>query len=161
EKVRQLAGVNNVALQWLPPMHENPRGMKLKFTNGDDKEFWVTQVSGDENFIPLFRIKLLAGRNLVKTDTVNEFVINESLSRYMGDKTPAESLGKILYWNDQPYPIVGVVADFHSHSFHDPIKPLCILNRRDRQGSISIKLSPGAMHPAALKAALAKVENAW
>jgi ABC-type antimicrobial peptide transport system permease subunit len=104
---------------------------------------------------------LIAGRNLLKSDSVNEFVINESLSRFIGDKTPAESLGKTLYWNNQPYPVVGVVADFHSHSLHDPITPLCIINRPDREGSIAIKLSSAGQRQTSLKARLAKIEKAW
>src|SRR6185436_584542 len=90
EKVKQVAGVNKTALQWLSPMTENSRGMKLKFKSTDEKEVGVTQVAGNEDFIPLYQIRLLAGRNLVKSDTVNEFVINENLARKMGNKTAAD-----------------------------------------------------------------------
>ena len=161
EKIKHIPGVSNVARQWLSPMTENSRGMKLKFKGTDERTLGVAQVAGDENFIPLYEIKLLAGRNLEKTDTVNEFVINESLSRFMGDKNPQESLGKMLYWNDKSYPVAGVVADFHTSSLHDPITPLCIINRPEREGGIAIKLSSKGIPVAAVKSILSKISQVW
>lgn len=161
QKIKQLHNVSKVALQWLPPMTENARGMKLKFNSTDPKDFWVTQVAGNEDFIPLYQMKLLAGRNLVKTDSVKEFVINESLARMMGNAKPEASLGKILYWNDKPYPVVGVVADFHTASLHDVIKPLCIINRPEREGSIAIKLASAGMPTGAIHTVIAHIEKEW
>ena len=161
EKVKQVAGVNKTALQWLSPMTENSRGMKLKFKSTDEKEVGVTQVAGNEDFIPLYQIRLLAGRNLVKSDTVNEFVINENLARKMGNKTAADAIGKILYWNDKPYPVVGVVADFHSTSFHDPITPLCIINRANREGSVAVKIASKGKNAGIVKKAISQIEKAW
>jgi hypothetical protein len=161
QQVRQMQGVQNVALQWLTPMHDNPRGMKLKFKSTDEKDFWVTQVAGDEQFIPLYNIQLLAGRNLEPADSVKELVINESLLHLMGLKDPAAALNKILYWNDRPYPVTGVVADFHTKSLHDPVTPLCIINRPDREGSIAVKLATRGKQAGVFSAALTQVEKKW
>jgi putative ABC transport system permease protein len=161
QKIKHISGINNVALEWLPPMTENPRGMKLKYNSTDQKDFWVKQVAGDEQYIPLYQLKLLAGRNLVKTDTVNEFVINESLSKMMGLDAPEKSLGKILYWDDKPYPVVGVVADFHTSSLHDPIAPLCIINRPNRESSIAVKLASKGKNVTAIQHVLTQIEKNW
>jgi len=161
ERIKKLSSVSNVALQWLPPMTDNERAMQLKFKDTDEKEIEVGQVAGDENFIPLYQIKLLAGRNLHHADSVKEFVINESLLKFLGYKNPQEAIGRILYWNDKPYPVVGVVADFHTASFHDPINPLCIINRPEREGSLAIKLATTGKHSGAIQAVLSQVEQAW
>jgi hypothetical protein len=161
QAIRQIPGINKVALQWLAPMTDNPRGMKLKFKSTDEKDFWVTQVAGNEEYIPLYKIKLLAGRNLLKSDSVREFVINESLMRNMGLQTPALALGKTLYWNNKPYPVVGVVADFHTKSLHDPVTPLCIINRPEREGSIAVKLASAGVSSAAIKNTLLQIEKVW
>lgn len=160
-KIKQLRSVSKVALQWLPPMTENARGMRLKWNSNDTKDFWVTQVAGNEDFIPLYQMKLLAGRNLVKTDSVNELVINESLSQMMGHTNPEASLGKMLYWNDKPHPVVGVVADFHTASLHDAIKPLCIINRPEREGSLAIKLVSTGMTSGAVHEVITRIEKEW
>ena len=160
QKLQKLTGISNVALQWVSPMTDNTRGMRLKFKSTDEKEMGVTQVDGNENFIPLYGIKILAGRNLTASDSVNEMLISETLSRSLGDKNPHASIGRMLYWNDKPYPVpvVGVVADFHTSSFHDPITPLCIINRRERMGTIALKLSPGGDNTV-IKNTLAQAEN--
>jgi putative ABC transport system permease protein len=161
QKIREIPGISKVALQWLSPMTENSRSMKLKFKNTDLKDFGVTQVDGNEDYIPLYQIKLLAGRNLMKSDSVNEFVINEKLSGFIGNKSPEDAIGKTLYWNDKPYPVVGVVADFHTKSLHDPITPLCIINRRERESSLAIKLSSKGSGSGMIKATLSQIEKAW
>ncbi len=161
QKLKQLPSVSKVALQWLAPMTENSRGMKLKFQNTDVKDIGVTQVAGNEDYISLYQIKLLSGRNLVQTDTVNEFVINESLVKLMGLNKNEDAIGKILYWNDKPYPVVGVVADFHTISLHDKITPLCIINRHDRESSVAIKLASSSKQSGDIKAALSNFEKAW
>jgi len=161
EKVKQLSGVSKVALQWVPPMAGNGRGHAIKFKSTDEKETGVTQVAGNEDFIPLYQIKLLAGRNLLHADSLTEIVINEKLSQMMGCKKPEEAVGKMLYWNDRPYPVVGVVADFNSRSFHELISPVCIVNRPDREGTLAIKLASKGEQPNTVKATLSHIEKAW
>lgn len=160
-KIRQLPGAAQVALQWVPPMTGNGRGRSIKLNRTDTKETGVVQIAGNEDFIPLYQIKLIAGKNLEHSDSLKEFVINENLSKLMGCKTPADAIGKMLYWDDKPYPVVGVVNDFHSRSFHEKIAPVCIVNRPDREGTIAVKLSSAGKQAAGVKVILAQIEKAW
>jgi len=161
ESIKKMPGVRNVALQWLSPMTDNGRVMQLKFKRTDEKAIEVGQVAGNEDFIPLYQIKLLAGRNLVHADSVKEFIINETFLKYIGYQKPADAIGKILYWNDKPFPIVGVAADFHTASFHDPIAPLCIINRPDREHTLAVKLTSKGSHAGLVKPALSQIEKEW
>ncbi len=161
DRVKRIPGVSNVALQWVSPMELNGRGRNIKFKSTDEKAVSVVQVAGNEEFIPVYQIKLLAGRNLVHADSMKEFVINENLTKLMGCKKPQEALGKMLYWDDKPYPVVGVVGDFHTRSFHEAISPMCIVNRPDREGTLAIKLSSKGKQTDSIKATLAKIENTW
>lgn len=159
EKIKQLSGVNRVALAWATP--GDAKGMQIKFRPSDIKEIRVGQVDGNEDLIPLYNIKLLAGRNLTHADSVNEFVINEKLSRLMGCKIPSEAIGKTIYWFNKPYPVVGVVADFHSSSLHASITPVCIINRVEREGTLVIKLAAKDKQPGNIKPALVQIEKVW
>ena len=161
EKIRQLSGISGVALEWLPPIDKYPRGMRIKFKSTDEKETGVGQVAGNEELIPLYHIKLLAGRNLEHSDSVQEFVINETCYRMMGCRRPEEAIGKMLYWNNKPYPVVGVVADFHGSSFHDLIRPLCIINRVDREWNLAIRLASKGQQASSVQATLTRIESAW
>ncbi len=159
EKIKQLSGVNKVALAWATP--GDAKAMRIKFRPSDIKDIGVGQVDGNEDLIPLYQIKLLAGRNLTHSDSVNEFVINEKLSRMMGCKTPTEAIGKTIYWFNKPYPVAGVVADFHSSSLHASIIPVCIINRVEREGTLVIKLAAKDKQPSSIKPALAQIEKVW
>ncbi|HLZ15612.1 MAG TPA: FtsX-like permease family protein, partial [Cyclobacteriaceae bacterium] len=161
ERVKLIPGVSHVALQWVAPMVLHGRGRQIKFKSTDEKAVGVTQIAGNEEFIPLYQMKLLAGRNLVHADSLKEFVINENLSRLMGCKKPEDALGRLLFWDNKPYPVVGVVADFHSRSFREAISPLCIVNRPDREGTLAIKLVTKGGQSNLLGTTLPKIEEAW
>lgn len=149
QAIKGLPGVEAVARQWVPPGHA--AGMVIHFEGSGDIR--SGQVDGNEDFIPLYQITLIAGRNLAHSDSVTEFVINQTLSRLMGCHTPDAAIGKTIYWLDRPYPVVGVVADFHSQSLHDPITPVCIINRVERERGLAVKLAPNAN--------LAPIAAAW
>lgn len=160
-KIRQLSGVSRVALEWLPPVDRNPRGMSIKLSSADSKSISVGQVAGNEDFIPLYNISLLAGRNLAPSDSVKEFVINESFSRIMGCRSPEQAIGRMVYWNNTPYPVVGVVADFHGSSLHEPIRPLCIINRVEREGNLAIQLASKGENADAVNRLIARIKTTW
>lgn len=161
ERIQQLPGVENVALQWVPPMTLNGRGRAIKFSSTDEKSIGVVQVAGNEEFIPVYQIRLLAGRNLVHADSLREFVINEQLCRLMGCKRPEDAIGKMLYWDDKPYPVVGVVADFHSRSFREAIAPVCIVSRPDREKTLAIKLASKGQSSGSINTTLVTMEKKW
>lgn len=161
ELFRKVPGVSDVARQWVAPMTDNSRRMFVNIARNDIEEVAVTQVDGDEHFIPLYGIRLLAGRNLFAADSVTEMVINETMARKMGCERPDQALGKMLYWGYRPYPVVGVVADFHTQSLHDPITPVCIINRGEREFNIAVKLATRGQGPRLVKETLARMERVW
>jgi putative ABC transport system permease protein len=166
DRIKLIKNVNNVAQQWVSPLMLNGRSRSIKFKSTDEKYLEVVQLAGNEEFIPVYEMKLLAGRNLVHSDSMKEFVINENLARLMGCKNPDEAIGKTLYWDDsplppKPFPVVGVVADFHTRSFHESIAPLCIVNRPDRERTLAIKLSSIGEQSDVIKAALKQIEKTY
>jgi putative ABC transport system permease protein len=162
ELLRTVPGVSDVTRQWVAPMTDNSRRMFLGFARNDVQDIAVTQVAGDEHFIPLYGIKLVAGRNLLPGDSAMEVVINETLARKMGYGRADQALGKMLYWGGyRPYPVVGVVSDFHTRSLHDPITPVCIINRRDREFNLAIRLAMKGQGAGIVKATLGRMEQVW
>jgi len=158
-QLKQITGVDGVALQWVSPMVNNGRGRDIKFHSTDTKETGVVQVAGNEDFIPLYQIKLLAGRNLQKADSMKEFVINETLSKMMGASTPDEAIGQTIFWDNKPYPVVGVVKDFHTRSLHESISPMCLVHRPDRETTLALKLRNQST--SGIQQILSQIEKDW
>ena len=102
----------------------------------------VQQKYADSNYIHLYQIKLLAGRNISTSDTVTSFMINETYAHILGFQQPEQAIGKYLEWSDKLYAITGVVADFNQHSLHEPVKPMALGSWQSTERTINIALQP-------------------
>ena len=119
---------------------------------------------GDENYIPLYKIKLLAGRNLLHNDTAKSVVINNTYARILGFRNPSEAVGKILHkFGEKDRQIVGVTADFYQKSLHDVIKPMGIYTATDnwRTGTFHIALKPQTAGGNEWKTAFTVMGKSW
>ncbi len=77
---------------------------------------------GDPNYLNVYKIKLLAGRNVGPSDSMKEFIINNKYAKLLGFQHPEDAIGKLLNFNNKQIPIVGVMQDFHDQSMRAPIK---------------------------------------
>ncbi|MVM32564.1 FtsX-like permease family protein [Spirosoma sp. HMF4905] len=160
-KIRQLAGVEMATLQWFPPMGQAYMVTKLKYSGKKDVEMDVSAKVGDANFIPLYKLRLLAGRNYLKSDSLREIVINATYAKALGFKKPADAVNQLIQFQDKQYPIVGVVADFHEQSFHEKISPVFIGYMPRQAKDIGVKLATKGGQLSDLKATLASIEQQW
>jgi ABC-type antimicrobial peptide transport system permease subunit len=113
-----------VSLNSNAPSSNNTSSNDMKYRDGKKEiETEVQLKFGDTNYIKLYGIKLLAGRNLSQSDTTKEILINENYMHVLGFQNPQNIIGKYIDWNDKQVPVVGVVGDFNQKSLHEPIKP--------------------------------------
>ena len=82
----------------------------------------------DADYLKTYGLHLVAGRNIVASDTIREYLVNETFLKKINVRDPQQILGQKLqyYLSPVPLPIVGVVKDFHLRSLHDDIKPCFI-----------------------------------
>lgn len=99
--------------------------------------------SGDSNYLKLFHIPLLAGRNLLPGDTTSEILINETYLHELGFSQPGEAIGKIVTWNDRHTPIVGVFKDFHAHPLNYKIAPMAFCHDGTQNRMMILSLQTG------------------
>lgn len=131
-----------------------------EYTYKDGKKEIKTQVylkSGDENYLNLFKIKLLAGRNIGVSDTANAMLINNTYARILGFKNAQQAIGKYI----DKTQIVGVIADFHQASLHTAIKPIVIRYNDKYSSTIHIALKPQTADGNEWKQAIAGMEKSW
>ena len=99
-----------------------------------------------------------AGRNVEASDTIKEFIINETYAKLLGFQHPADALHKHLDFKGKKMPIVGVMQNFHDQSFHVSIGPLVFAGRNG--STIHIRLIPNASGQT-WQTAIAKIEKAY
>ncbi len=83
----------------------------------------------DADFLDLYRIELIAGRNIQQTDTMRDVLINESALKLLGLTSAEQAIGEFLFplqGAGHGYPIVGVFKDFHQKSLRNEIEPLLL-----------------------------------
>jgi putative ABC transport system permease protein len=102
-------------------------------------------ISVDHDFIPTFKIELVAGRNFSKdfpTDEAEAFIVNESAVKHFNWGTPETAIGKKINWGlGKKGVVIGVTKDFNFSSLHETINPLIIHILPDWYGKVTLKIS--------------------
>jgi hypothetical protein len=94
----------------------------------ENEDFDISVKAGNDQYVSMFDLHVIAGRNLHPSDTVREFLLNETAVKKFGMRSAQDVIGKRMRigLNNSEGTIVGVVKDFHNKSFHETIDPLCI-----------------------------------
>jgi hypothetical protein len=119
----------------------------------------VEIVEADPDYFDIYKIKLKRGRLPEQSDTVKEYVINETCAKELGFTDPDDAVGNVINRGTKKVPIVGVMADFNSKSTHDPIKPLAYASNREESYHIHLALKAQDGTPGLWKSTLDKVEK--
>jgi putative ABC transport system permease protein len=124
DKVRELNGVNGVIREMIPPTSRAHMETGASLQGKDQKPIEVSIYAGNEHYLPFYGMKLIAGRNLLHSDSTRELLINATCARALGFSDVSKALGQqVVGVGDHPYPVVGIIADFYENSFHESIKP--------------------------------------
>ena len=164
QNVKQIKGIDRVLLQEHAPMGFAQMSNGFKYKDGEEKTVQAMMEIGNDEYIPFYKMKLIAGRNMIHSDSLRELVINEAMSKAMGFENPQDAVGKLLYMmgmNEKAYPVVGVIANFRQGSFHDAILPAVIVNDPSWNFSVAIKLNTSEKNTAEVKTVLAAIETQW
>jgi len=122
----------------------------------DERKLSFDMRHGDENYIFVYDIPLVAGRNVRMLDSTYEALINEKMLALLEINSPEEAIGKTF--NKGEYTIVGVMKDFNVASAHYEIRPTMYWSKK--QGHI-IHIALDKEHPTSWKTAIAKMEKAF
>jgi putative ABC transport system permease protein len=146
-ELRQIPHVTRVANSWSVPGNEMGRDFDLSLRNDKNAEHFTTRKVGiSPEYIPVYDIKLLAGRNFDNGDyhtdpqQVHNIILNENVSRLLGFNTPQEAIGRQIHVEGRQWDVVGVIADFHQKSLRYPLEPLVLLPLFSTYSALSVKV---------------------
>lgn len=111
-------------------------------SEGKRRETLCTYYVIDDQFLPVFHMRLQEGRNLsdsITTDKQEAFLVNESFLKTMGWQS---GVGKEVEGFGHKGRIVGVVKDFYFKSLHNKIEPLVMIWNNARANTTTVKIHP-------------------
>ena len=163
QKLKSIPGIERLSLAGFAPAYSGINISTMKTINraGKETETSVEAMLADTAYFDLYKIKLLAGKNLQQSDTLKEYVINENYAHLLGYKNPNDVLGHFIDRADKKVPIVGVFADIHTKSLHTPIHPVAFSSEARRHYTFHIALSPPGMNTDNWKKTIASIGKAW
>ena len=103
----------------------------------------VQKYEVNDNFLSVMNIILLNGRFFYEEDrSLNRIVINEAMAALLNQE---DVLGTTLRFNGTVFEIIGVVRNFHTTGFQNPIFPVILLYSDNPTGIYHyVKVKPGS-----------------
>ena len=148
-ELTQIPHVLGVANSWNVAGDEVGRDFDLSKTGNDaDAHYTTRKVGVSPEFINVFDIKLLAGRNFLTTDynpdwkKLHNIIINENITKLLGFPSPQDAVGKTIHVEGRQWDVIGVVADFHQKSLRYPLEPMMLLPMYSTYSPLSVKIDP-------------------
>lgn len=145
-------------------------GSPLARTNNTDKYFnpevskeesvTLNMKGIDEDYLELFDLKIISGRNLSSNSAESQAMITEDALAQLKLGTPQEAIGKVIEasWGAK-FKIQGVVNSFNSQSLNRDQLPSLLVYRPDQFYEMAITLS--SLGENKLGTSIKKLENIW
>lgn len=144
-QLKQIAGVEEVSFCRTAPSSQNNNGNTFSYNGSKTADFQVNVKNADEDYLRTFGLKLAAGRNIAKSDTLNGYLVNETLLKKLNITQPGDAIGKNISMGGMTAPIVGVIRDFKNKSLHQSIDPILVGALKKRFFYAAIKLDAKQM----------------
>jgi ABC-type antimicrobial peptide transport system permease subunit len=124
-RLKEIPTVKDASLCMEPPSADHSNVNNIRYDNDIKERPWsVNPKPIDEDYLSLFNLKLIAGRNIYPSDTINQYIVNEVVLQKLGIRSPQEIINKNISVNGITAPVVGVVKNFYDKSFHWDINPV-------------------------------------
>ncbi len=148
---------------------QNPNILQVAPKNGENWED-IAKINGgqklqfayaivDEEFLPLYKIPIVAGRNFSKdfpADSVKSILVNEAFVQEANWKNPLGQVVDFSFDSIGKYQVVGVVKDYHYRSLATEIKPQLFIMQNTGLGFVNIRIKPNTE-----SASLAHIEKTF
>lgn len=158
-RLLQQSGVKMASYSTFSPSDDQHWDSDFRFNNSTkNSDFNADLKWADVDYFKLYDLKFIAGRPYAQTDTVREFVVNQTFVNKMGFTDPNSVIGKKLtFWGGiLDARIVGVIKDFNSYSLRDPLKPIVMGCWLENYELLNVKIAPTDV-----RSTLSFIEKSW
>ncbi|MBB6108996.1 duplicated orphan permease [Mucilaginibacter lappiensis] len=159
DQLAKIPGVEKVGFSMFSPVSDGgfwATDLNREGHKGINPDMIVNMKIADPDFFSVYNLPIVAGRIYFASDTMREFVVNETVVRRLGIRSPKDAIGMPINVGGRTLPIVGVVKDFHANSLRDPIEPLVMSSLKKGYGLANLRIDLSKA-----KSITAAMENVW
>ncbi len=149
EELKQLSQVKAAATSWNVPGGDIGRSFNVRQADSaTTNRFTVRHTGIDYDYLDVYGIKLLAGRNFTPSDhsadwnKLHNTLINRSAAKLLGFSSPEAAIGKAIISGTKRWDVIGVVEDYHQKSLRYPLEPIRFMPAYSTNSDISVKITP-------------------
>lgn len=127
-------------------------------------KFTVRVMQTDYDFIPLYGMKIIAGRSFGPADhdpdgrKLKNTLINRSAVKLLGFSSPEAAIGKDILRGTRRWTVIGVLEDVHQKSLRYPMEATVFIPSYGTYNDISLKLKTTQNLPGTIEAIKAKYD---
>ena len=163
EELKQVAHVAGAATSWNTPGSDIGRSFNVRQADSTTTaKFTMRHTSVDYDFLDIYGIKVVAGRNFRPSDhdptgmNLKNILINVSAAKLLGFATPEAAIGKDIMRGNRKWTVIGVLGDYHQKSLRYPLEPILFMPFYSTNSEISVKIRPGD-----LPGTIAQIKNKY
>ena len=150
EELKQITHVSGAATSWNTPGGDIGRSFNVRQADSaTTSRYSMRHTAVDYDFLNVYGIKLVAGRNFQPTDhdpvgrNLKNILINASAAKLLGFASPEAAIGKDIMRGNRKWTVIGVVGDYHQKSLRYPLEPILFMPFYSTGSEISVKITPG------------------
>lgn len=128
-EILRFSGVEEVSYGFASPLNELNIGSNFAYAPLEmEGSYNVAFKVIDETYIDLYGIELLAGRNILKGDTLTEALVSTEILKLMEIENPEDAIGLTIHTGiEGDKKIVGVFEAFHNNNLREKIDPMIMV----------------------------------
>ncbi len=148
EELKQISSIKGVATANRVAGDEMSRDFDVhRVDDNSGNHFTVRNMGIDYDYINVYGIKLMAGRNFTPLDYNADFnklhnmIINVSAVKLLGFASNGDAIGKQIMDGNSRWDVIGVIKDFHQKSLRYPLEPTTLIPAYSTYSPISVKVN--------------------
>lgn len=104
-----------------------------------EKQIYIQVMNVDSSFVRVNGIPIVAGSDGI--DREEEILVNEQFVKEAGFASAEEAVGAEIRYSEKQRKIIGVIADFHSRTLREGIRPLLFTYNPEYFQTVNVKLN--------------------
>ncbi len=147
-ELKQISGISGVATSNRIAGNEMGRAFNVHRADDNSGTHYTVRMMGvDFDFINVYGIKLIAGRNFEPGDYSPEYnklqsvLLSNSATKLLGFASPQDAVGKKITMYDKKWDVIGVISDYHQKSLRYAIEPIVFQPFYGSNNAISVKVN--------------------